>query len=579
MTFDEFQLVIQPVIHDPNVWSIDVRKCSMTSLLGPRGTSTVRVSIADLSSLRNATAPPDLARLRQIGKAVLDSIMTDVVQFGFKECINKAHANQRGLRVVVSLIGDARSATGIKLQELPLEAAFNTQLDFIASNVRTPISRGVTVESDRDPVKVAPPLRILVIASEPSDMPPVKAGDEKAAILTALKPLIDSRAAVVDFCEPPTLNQLDVELREGYHVVHFIGHGDFEVVGLDSNPQPHLYFEDGTSDRFRRAADAEQIFTSLRNGNVPLVVLTACSSAAASPNGADYPVIAFESLAQTLVERQSGPGAAVAMQFDFETQAAEVFSRALYEKLLTPGWDLDQAVAAARGALIGEFGAGHRAWVNPTVYCRFNEGRAFELLDTAGTLTPAQQKELFKIEAVIEEYESMLNKLSRAPQEDQIAAAPLRPQWQAKIQELLVQRGLVLGDTVRLRGGIAKPDGTIECTLTLQLRLPTLVGDIRVTVQHEAAEFDILGNDPGQHVLASSYFIQTNAGQPTVVLVQNASQGNTWLSGEHELAKLRFRLKNPASKPLFHIPLVSASVERNGTLQDLQTLNATVFGS
>ena len=73
--------------------------------------------------------------------------------------------------------------------------------------------------------------------------------------------------------------------QEHYHIVHFIGHGDFDLDGIDQNPQAYLYFEDGTPQRRRRSVDAVQLFTMLQNGNVPLIVMTACSSAASQPNG------------------------------------------------------------------------------------------------------------------------------------------------------------------------------------------------------------------------------------------------------------------------------------------------------
>ena len=191
----------------------------------------------------------------------------------------------------------------------------------------TPISRGINVVPDREAVKVAPPLRILVVASEPTDMPPVSAAAEIAALRASLQRLIDAQAVQLDFCTPPTASRLDAVLQQQrYHIVHFIGHGDFEVSGLDPDPQPHLYFERDGAGRQRHAVDAEQLFTMLRNGNVPMIVMTACSTAATSPNGAQYPALAFEGLAQTLVERNSGPLAAVGMQFDLETDAAATFS-------------------------------------------------------------------------------------------------------------------------------------------------------------------------------------------------------------------------------------------------------------
>jgi len=578
MKFDEFRLSIQPDIQNPNQWSVHVQKCPLLKLTGPQGASAPQVSPVDLSRLRNSTAPPDLEKLKKLGAAVLDTIMPPKVKFGFELCVDQANQNQRGLRLIVSMIGNTGFAGGICTNELPLEAAFSQQLDFIATNVRTPVSRGVAAEPDRTAVKVAPPLRVLVVASEPSDMPPVNAAAEKLSILTALKPLIESRAVVLDFCEPPTLPRLGEKLQEGFHVVHFIGHGDFEIVGADPSPQPHLYFEDGTVHRLRRPADAEQLYAVLRNGNVPLIVLTACSTAAV-PNGTMYPGVAFESLAGSLVERQSGPLAAVAMQFDLETQAAEVFSGAFYEKLLTKGWSLDEAAASARNALFVKFGSGHRSWVNPTVYWRCKDGRVFELANVEGELTPEQRRELLQIDAQLEGYENVLADLSRQLQQIQDATAPLRTQWRAKIQDLLIQRGRVLGDTVRLRGGIADPDGTIECALTVQLRLPATVGGIQASVRHEPAEFSFLGNSPSQGVPANAVFIQSNPGAPTGVVVQNASQGAVWAPGEHEFARLRFRLVNPSSKPLFYIKLEHAEVNLNGATQAFQTLNAAVFGS
>jgi hypothetical protein len=580
MQFDEFRLLIQPDIQDPNQWSVHVQDCSLPELIGPQGASVPRVSLGDLGRLRNSTAPPNVAGLKQLGEAVLDTIMPPQVKLGFKLCVNQAAQGQRGLRLVVSMIGgNAGSAGGISANELPLEAAFSQQLDFIATNIRTPVSRGVAAKADRPAMKVAPPLRVLVVASEPSDMPPVNAAAEKASVLLALKPLIDSRAVTVDFCEPPTLMYLTAKLQEGFHVVHFIGHGDFEIVGADPHPQPHLYFEDDSGNRLRRAADAEQLYTVLRNGNVPLVVLTACSTAAASPNGQEYPGIAFESLARVLVERQSGPLAVVAMQYDLETQAAEVFSGALYEKLLTKGWSLDGAVASARNSLFLKFGAGHRSWVNPTVYWRCEEGRVFELLDVEGELTQAQLEQILVINGQIEEYEKILDDLTRQPQSTQDATKDLRAQWQHKILDLLTRRGLVLGHSIRLRGGLAAADGTIECVLALQLRLPATVGSIKTSVRHDPADFTFLDHSPGQGVPADAVFFQSNPDAPTTILVQNASQGASWAVGEYELARLRFRLTAPSSKPIFYIKLEDAEVHLDGAVQTFRTLNAAVFGS
>jgi hypothetical protein len=522
---------------------------------------------------------PNLQELRDIGRAVLDSIMPAGVLLGFRIACNRARQDHEGVRLVVAMMGTSRGpAPGtLGVHELPVEAAFAPDLEFVGTDTLTPVSRGTTAKADRPPIKVSPPLRVLVVASEPSGMPPVRAAAETTGIRQALDTLVRSGAVLLDFCEPPTKARLDQKLQEGFHVVHFIGHGDFEVAGADPTPQPRLYFEDGTPARQRDPADAEQLYIAFRNGRVPLVVLTACSSAAAAPNGTDYPPMAFESLAQTLVERQWGPSAAVAMQFDLETDAAEAFSRAFYEKLFQPGWSLDQALAAARTALIFRFGAGHRCWVTPALYWRCIDGRVFEFQAVSGDLTPEQAEKLRTIDALVETLSQHLVELAREPAEVQAAVAQLRQQWQARIEQLLQERGAVLGETLRLVGGRLGPDGRAECQLRLRTRVPMAVGDVRVAVAWEAAEFDLAEHAPGPHAPAGSVFVQP--GPPLTVLVQNASGGAVLPPGEYELVKLRFRLRTAEPKPLFRITLADATVARGGVPGPFRTLDAVVFGA
>ena len=151
------------------------------------------------------------------------------------------------------------------------------------------------------------------------------------------------------------------------------------------------------------------------------MVLTACSTAAASPNGEHYPGTAFEGLAQSLIERQWGPSAVIAMQFDFGSEASAIFSGALYEKLLRPRSCLDEAVTAARVALAGHFGSGHRAWVTPTVYWRCKNAQAFEFLEIESQSTGEQRGKLMAIEAQQDLIFDELEEISRQPPEIRVA--------------------------------------------------------------------------------------------------------------------------------------------------------------
>jgi hypothetical protein len=50
------------------------------------------------------------------------------------------------------------------------------------------------------------------------------------------------------------------------------------------------------------------------------------------------------------------------------------------------------------------------------------------------------------------------------------------------------------------------------------------------------------------------------------------------MPGLYGLAKLQFRLKSPAVKPVFHIRLADSTVVLDGAPEAMKTLDAVVFG-
>jgi hypothetical protein len=579
--FDEFRVVVQPELPPTGKWEIRIQKSPRPLFVGRKGLISPVVKEADLARLRNATATPDVQALRQLGLAVVESIMTDQVRDALEVSIDDANRAGRGLRIVVSIVGNAKPPNGVGCHEIPVEAAFTPNFDFIATNRNTPVSRGVSVEADRPAVKIAPPLRILVVASEPGNMPPVQADVEVKGLARALQRLTAIGAVKLDFCHPATPERLDTMLQlERYHIVHFIGHGDFDLDGIELAPQAYLYFEDGTPARKRRPVDAAQLFNILQNGNVPLIVMTACASAESQPNGTDYPALAFEGLAQNLVARQGGPLAAVAMQFDLESAAAEVFSGALYEQLLNRHAKLDSAVAAARAALIGRFGSGHRSWINPTVYWRCQDGALFDFFETGTTLTSEQRVLLDKLNERISLIEEHLTDLSKQPPEIVAATAPLRAQWQAQIEALQLSRGAELGDSVRLRGGTLDANGLVTCELSVRLRLAAKVGDVAVTLAPDAAEFAFVRIDDAPGVRQNSIFSRMNANQQLTISAQNPLGTDELVAGEYVLATVTFRLQNGAAKALYRVPIATAAITRNAAREEnFAHLDAYVFNA
>jgi tetratricopeptide (TPR) repeat protein len=144
---------------------------------------------------------------------------------------------------------------------------------------------------------------------------------------------------------PPTFDSLRAHLESQssqYHVVHFDGHGEFNV-DLTGKSEGTLILEtaDGGSDRVS-AATLAKLFSGHR---VPLVVLNACRSAASGEKTEDP----FSSIAGAMI--QAGIGNVVAMRYSLYASAAKIFVPEFYRSLVEDG-DIGFAVQSGKLALL-----------------------------------------------------------------------------------------------------------------------------------------------------------------------------------------------------------------------------------
>lgn len=582
MQFEEFRLSLMPDLQAPGHWAVHVIASPTAGLAGPKGPANITVTPTQLQRLRNANGWPDAGELRQIGAEVWKSLLPPQADAALRANLAVIGQNNKAMRLVVSVIGgqaDVPQNGAISPDEIPIEALFDQALNFVATDRKLPLSRGVAVAPDRPPAKIAAPLRVLLVAAEPSDQPPVNAAAEKGAIQSALQPLVDSGAVHLELCEPATKDEFRTRVQKGVHVVHFVGHGAYRTVATDPTPRPHLCFEDGTALRETDPVDAEQMLVMLRASSVHLVVLTSCQSAAAAPMTAGrYAASSLGSMAQVLLSSPNGPSAAVAMQFDLETSAAQVFSGALYQGLLRNDWTLDEAVAEARASLSLKFGVGHRCCVNPVLYWRSIGGKLFEWeAFSGGSLTDEQVAQLAQIDVEERVRLNLLAEVDALPPDKRIAVAPMRQGWQNRIAELAQDRGNILGDTLRLHGGRVGADGKVQCRLTLKLRRPGLIGDVKVQLAHDAAVFDAAGEVAGANVAAGSLFVQAGNADGRVLLLQNVSSGQTLPPGEYELALITFHRQQANQESMHRLRLVNAEIVFDGVKRPFRALDAIVF--
>jgi CHAT domain-containing protein len=190
-------------------------------------------------------------------------------------------------------------------------------------------------------------------------LPPVKVEVERALLKEALA----DQDVQLDFLEPPvTLSRLEAKLRDGYHVLHYVGHG---AVGKEQQ-QSVLYLQQ--EDETTALVKGRQIGAMLaRQGVRPhLVVLSACESATVATEDA------YVALGPQLIRR--GVPAVVAMRGKISQASARTFSRTLYERLLAHGV-VDLAMNEARSTLVT---AERPDAAVPVLFMRLKDGRLWE---------------------------------------------------------------------------------------------------------------------------------------------------------------------------------------------------------
>ncbi len=218
-------------------------------------------------------------------------------------------------------------------------------------DARGPLAfRGVSIRRQlegarpMEPLELRLPLRLLLIVSRPSNSGFI---DPR----TSVRPLLDgldrlpAGAAEIEFCEPPTLGELEERIsqarraKQPFHIVHFDGHGTYlPKLGVGA-----LCFE--KDDRKKDLVTGQRLGDLLSRLEVPLVILEACRTSDLS----DQPV--FGSVAPALLE--SGVGSVVAYSHSIHIEASRLLVERFYREL-ADGMSVGQALSEARVLLRAE---------------------------------------------------------------------------------------------------------------------------------------------------------------------------------------------------------------------------------
>lgn len=310
--------------------------------------------------------------MREIGQLLFSSLFVGPVYGAYRASLGAAQQEGERLRVVLHL-------TAPQLAALPWEALFDKETGKYICRTE-PLVRHVPAPFTPDALDVVAPIRVLGLVASPKGMPALDVPAEQARLRDALARPIQQHLIELEWMADASWEAVHERLlSEAWHVLHFVGHGDYDVVndqGLITLVGP-----DGRAD----PVEAERLADLFSEAQPAprLVVLNSCSGGESAAQDL------FSGTAAALV--RSGISAVAAMQFAVSDDAAIAFARGFYTAIAA-GRGVDQATRSGR---IGILGAAHSLeWVTPVLYVRGNTTRLFDIT-AAPTPDPAALEEMY----------------------------------------------------------------------------------------------------------------------------------------------------------------------------------------
>jgi hypothetical protein len=307
---------------------------------------------------RRVTASAEDLLVQEFGQALFEAILPEDARRLFYQSQREAKLKGRkGLRLKLRIEAPDLAA-------LPWEFLYDPlHCDYVALSAKTPIVRDFALAQPTDPLLVTPPLRILGMISNPSNLSQLDVVQERHRIEDALQNAQDSGLVELTWLEKATWRDLQQVFRRGdFHIFHFVGHGGFNET-IDGGIVA-LTDDEGLA----YLLPATQLARLLVDqATLRLVVLNSCDGARGG--GTDI----FASTSSILVRR--GIPAVLAMQYEITDQAAIEFARSFYEAL-ADGVPVDEGVSEARKAVSLSIPK-TLEWVTPVLHLRAPDGVIF----------------------------------------------------------------------------------------------------------------------------------------------------------------------------------------------------------
>jgi hypothetical protein len=593
MDYDDFRIEVTPRTEPgvTNLWSVRVVDSPDPVFTGIEDLDqAVSLLPETLLKLRSPHGHPVAGLVQTAGAEVWKTLMGPNVSAAFRALRTTSKNNGKGLRVVTVLRG-SEGGNGLNPVDLPIEAMFNSG-SFIATAHETPLIRSFGFKAVYVPAPITGPLRILLVTACPIDLPLANIDQEAEAIEQVLAPLVESGRVLITKCKNATVDAFRQALSSAqFDIVHFVCHGSR---GAGAGADSYLCLVD-PSDGSSSTVGALMLSTLLKNCPLKLVIFSACSSAAlpAPPEGAasaaspaPYPISAFAGIAQNLINTHEQLGAVIAMQFDFETEAAVAFSKEFYKRILLDRYSIEKAVTDARLAVMTAIhadGVKHRAWVTPVVYSRCKPGPLFTLSpDPNPAISPEDEAKLLLLHKLAAVFQESLEAMCS------LVGGPGIPAYLKSLQDLNNTRGEAAAlqkPAVRLEHVSSRPGAPVNinvlftCADAVKLTFVRLVLRRQNDIVFVGARARLLAQavaDGNGSVFAKNCPVAHN-GDEIELIISMFKQEVDVAAGEHVLATLSFDIPGVTKTGRHPIDILECQIQSGVHRRSIAALSSAVF--
>ncbi len=332
---------------------------SVQVLSSPAGEARAEFEASVLTQIDSA-APP-----QTVGEQLYQAVFRDEIRSCLRRSVDEAKDQQKGLRIRLRL------ADVPELANLPWECLYDRSRDaFLALSSETPLVRYLDLPEPPRDLQGEPRLRVLAVIASPTGYPPLDVEHEWTNLKAALYDLEARGLVVIERLAPPSIEVLQRQLlRQEYHILHFLGHGSFDVEASDSV----LLLQDEAGQP--QVITGQHFSTLLRDHrSLRLALLNACQGAEAAAGDA------YSGVAQRLV--RDGIPAVIAMRTAISDQAGIALAKTFYGAL-ADGVGVDTALAESRKALFT--GGFQNEWGTPVLYMRSATGDLWRHEEAAAT--------------------------------------------------------------------------------------------------------------------------------------------------------------------------------------------------